>query len=182
MNRDHVHTWTPPGADAPALATISPCSWMGPGAGYLQIKITAYDGNAYARISKPWDECTPEDVAALCAPVRFCPCSRCGHPAFDPSTAETNRAGLCEACFMADINKEFASIAADEQKRLDKRDRAMKRKGMTHRTTAWVHPPRGDDYALEIYSNGELTKTEIEATLKRKKSRLLTDWTQIKLP
>ena len=42
---------------------------------------------------------TDEDVKAILATVGIVPCHRCSTPAFDPTSVETNRGGLCESCF-----------------------------------------------------------------------------------
>jgi hypothetical protein len=61
---------------------------------------------------------TDADVSALLAAVLTMPCTRCSEPAFDPTTVDTNRGGLCESCFVADLNAALAKRAEAERRRL----------------------------------------------------------------
>src|SRR5262249_10316775 len=99
---------------------VSPCIFMYPGYP-LQIRVTLRRkpgeslGDAYAvDRSKTADTATEADVARLLEPVRIIPCRRCAAPAFDPDTIETNRAWLCESCFLQDLEVEFAKAQEAE--------------------------------------------------------------------
>lgn len=122
------------------------------------------------------------DVRRLLGRVRVLPCSRCSNPAFDPSTIQTNRGGLCEPCFMSDIKTECAAIDALQRQETAARDRVMKRKGMVVRVSAWVHPNRGgDDYEVEWYFDRRPTTGEVASLLRNEGSSCLHDYAIIAL-
>ena len=109
---------------------------------------------------------TKRDVLDLCKRVNIIPCKRCRKPAFDPSTVETNRAGLCEACFMSDLRVKYAIAEAAEQSGLAKRDASYLAAGFTHRVTVWVHPHQGgDDFLSDLYFREKPTPEMIRAEI-----------------
>jgi len=163
--------------------TVSPCSWMYPGYG-LQVSIQGENFGQVMALNKPLDfaDATPADVDAL-AVVNLIPCSnKCGRMAFDPAHHRTNRAGQCEVCFLVALNAELESGLAEEKKEDAACDALMAKEGYTHKVVAWVHPSDGgDDYQLVMHSKGEMLPAEIEAALRKKKSRLTNDWKQTAL-
>ena len=136
--------------DGTSLAgEVSPCVFMYPGYP-LQVQVTLTGkagenlGNAIiANRRLTANTATEADVRELLANVRTKPCSRCGTLAFDPTTVETNRNGLCEGCFLGDLEAQWAKESEAELRRLQRRNRAMKAKGMSFQAIAWVHPDDG---------------------------------------
>lgn len=122
------------------------------------------------------------DVERLLANVRVIACRRCANPAFDPRTIETNRAGLCEACFVADLNAELAKAEEAERKEILARDRRMKKQGMAVRVSAWVHPSSGgDDYQIDWYLEAHPTPRKIREMLRGEGSSVLDDYQIVNL-
>lgn len=139
INLDFTRRWRKSGA---ALkAHIWSCSTS---CDRLSLRIEMQNGGGQATINncdlKDFSAVTRQDVLDLCNHVNVVPCKRCGSPAFDPATVDTNRAGLCESCFMHDLRAKYAVVEAVEQSKLAKKDAAHLGAGFTHRVTAWIHP------------------------------------------
>jgi antirestriction protein ArdC len=164
-------------------AEVSPCVRMVPGYP-LQLTVTLHRhpgeslGQAFpADRTKTADTYRDADVKRLLAGIRTAPCPRCSTPAFDPATVGTNRAGLCEGCCLGDLNAKSAAAWDAEQRRMAERDARMKRKGMTVRVTAWIHPADGgDDYQADWYFKTRPTTRMVETLLRRKRSACLDDY------
>lgn len=157
-------------------ADISPCSWMYPGYG-LQVGITSSVGTIYNHDKKvPFEKATKADFKRL-STVHLAKCSRCSGVCIDHTKHDTNRAGLCETCFISDLNAKCALEQSKEDKRIEREEKRMRAKGFTHRVNAWVHAG-GDDYEMVIYSKGEMPEKEIVKRLKAKGSRILNDFWQ----
>jgi len=135
-------------------ADVSPCSWLNHDYG-LQIQVTMAGGGNVCVIDKAvkFADATEADVRRLLAIVRTKPCSRCGKTAFDPESVRTNRQGLCEQCFMADLTAEFDKATAKEKKRMAKADAKYRATGHTHRVDAWIHTGGGDQ-PVSFYFKG----------------------------
>lgn len=162
---------------------VSPCSWMYKGYP-LQVEVQlAGGGNAFlTHESKRFDTATQDDLQGMLDRVRLVPCCKCGKPAFDPATVETNRKGQCEACFMEDLNKLFEKDRKKEEAKLAKRIERYKQRGFTHLVSAWVHPlAGGDDHQIEAWFNGEPSKEEVRDMLRRQGSCELDDYVVTKL-
>jgi hypothetical protein len=164
------------------LAEVGLCVFMYPGYP-LQLTVNIQqngellEGNAtVADSSLHAKTATPADVTRLLATVRTMPCTRCSAVAFDPNTVKTNRGGLCESCFVADLNAELAEELAIENCRIAQRDKRMKCKGMKYRVVAWVHPDEGDDYCVEWYSASKPMRQSVRAYLKQQRSAVLDDF------
>ena len=167
---------------------VSPCVFMYPGYP-LQIRVTLRRnpgeplGHAYAvdRL-KTADTATGADVRRLIARTRIVPCLRCATPAFDPATIETNRTGLCESCFLHDLDAALARAEEAERQEQAERDRRRKAEGMTFRVYAWVHPEAGgDDYAVNWYFAAAPTVEQIQTLLREEESSILHDYRVIAL-
>lgn len=126
--------------------------------------------------SKTSHDYNSRDIESLLGKVKIIACKECGEPAFDPSAVETNRNGLCEKCFMDDLNKEFKKESEKERKKVAYRDAKKKAEGFTHRITAWIHAG-GDDRQVDFYTNAEPTKKQIQALIRKEGSRVLDDYT-----
>jgi hypothetical protein len=155
VKRTHYARPVRPGAML--KAEVSPCVVMYPSYP-LQIKIALHGpdgthlGDAYAvDRSKTASTYADADVERLLEGVRIGHCPRCSAPAFDPATVETSRSGLCEACFIRNLELESLAELQHEQRERADEDRRMKRNGMAVRVTAWVHPSYGDDYQVDWY-------------------------------
>jgi hypothetical protein len=167
---------------------VSPCVFMYPGYP-LQIQVTLRrkDGEslgiAYAvDRSNTAGTATEADVARLLEPVWIVPCHRCAAPAFDPATIDTNRAGLCESCFLRDLEAEFAAAQEAERRELAERDRRRKAEGMAYRVSAWVHPEAGgDDYPVDWYFAAAPTDEQVRILLREAGSAVLGDYQIIAL-
>ena len=164
------------------VAEVSPCVFMD--SGYpLQLTDTLrqhgklLEGSAIvADCSLNAKTATDADVSRLLATVRTKPCMRCSAVAFNPKTAETNRGGHCEACFLADLHAELDKELAAENRRIAQRDKRMKAKGMKYRVVAWVHPDEGDDYEIEWYFFSRPTPKIVRAYLMQVRSAILDDY------
>src|SRR5262249_40513510 len=135
-------------------AEISPCVFREPSYP-LQIRVSLHRfggerlGDAYALDhTKTAANYTKAGVEQLLAAVRIQRCVHCAKPAFDPTTVQTNRGGLCEPCFLAKLKEEYAGSLEAERQQLAAADHRMKQSGMKVRVTAWIHPEAGDDYQI----------------------------------
>lgn len=158
---------------------IAPCCWM-----YnhcFRICIQKQDGaNVY--VDDPmttYPAATEETVGKLLATVKVVKCKNggCSKTQFvDPTS---NRNGECEECFTKTLAKEFGK---DQDQEIAKRDRAMKRKGVKWKVVVWIHAG-GDDRCEDWYLQGDEKPSDkmIQAKLKKRRSRVLTDYTIIKL-
>lgn len=183
LKQTHTENWTTP-EGYKLSASISPCAWMYPGYG-LQIKVDLIEGGGCAYLANKevkWEEATEADFDALVSRVRLKPCARCGKPAFDPAAHDTNRSGLCESCFMGDLNAEFEAVQKVEHEETARTDADMKAKGYTHRVEAWIHPVSGgDDFQIAFYFEGVPSKASIRAVLKKNGSGVFNDYQIIDL-
>jgi hypothetical protein len=168
-------------------AEVSPCVFMYPGYP-LQLTVTLCRrggeqfGTAYAvDRKKSATNYTDAAIRRLLAGVVIQPCKRCAAPAFDPHSISTNREGLCETCFLADLNAKWAKAAEAQRRQLAARDRRMKRSGMTVRLTAWIHPGEGDDYLLDWYFAARPTAKQVRKLLPQAGSVVLDDFEVIVL-
>ena len=164
-------------AEVEITASVSPCVWMYPNYP-LQIKVMISGGGvAYVKNPhKTWETTTEQTVIDLASTIKLKRCTRCGKPAFDDATVETNRSGLCESCFMSDLDAKFRRVKMTEEDDVRRRDMEMSKKGYTHRVTGWVHPAMGSDLQMDWYFLGMPSKKEIEEALRKAGSRLLTDY------
>jgi len=164
---------------------VSPCVFMYPGYP-LQISLIldAGDSRATAHATNRGLTATTageKDVRRLLARVRIKPCRRCSTPTFDPATVETNRAGLCDGCFLGDLKAKIAKETESQSLRLADRDRQMKASGHKFRLTAWIHPEAGDDYQADWYFTDRPAKARIRAFLREEGSSVLDDFQVIAL-
>jgi hypothetical protein len=167
---------------------VSPCVFMYPGYP-LQIRVTLRRkpgeslGDAYAvNRSKTAATATEADAARLLEHIRIIPCRRCAAPSFDPNTIETNRAGLCESCFLRDLEAGFAEAQEAERQELAERDRRRKADGMMFRVSAWVHPEAGGaDYPVDWYFAAAPTDEQVRILLREAGSAVLGDYRIIAL-
>jgi len=158
-------------------SAVSPCVWMYPNYP-LQISVQ-FKGGGVAYLKNPhktWSTTTEQDVIDLASTVKLQPCSRCSKPAYDPATVETNRGGLCESCFMSDLDAKFQKLVKQEETAVRRRDRSMRKKGYTHRVSGWVHPAMGDDVKMDWYFDGLPSKAQIEKALREAGSQVLNDY------
>jgi hypothetical protein len=123
-----------------------------------------------------------EDLQRMLDQVGIVSCKKCGKPAFDTATVNTNRDGECEACFMERLNAECAKATEKENKRFAKLDEKHKKQGFTHRVDAWIHPEAGgDDRQVSFYVKGEPTNELIQKQLKKSRSSKLDDYMVVEL-
>lgn len=172
-NKQFSHRFAKNGAEL--TATISPCSWMYKGYG-LQVSVQMKGGGDVIKHRKDvtFEDATEAQAIELAESIGVITCSRCGKPAFDPATCDTNRAELCEHCFLFDLNAKYEKDKKKEEQKLKRRDAAKKKQGYTHRVTAWVHPEAGgDDYMVDLYCPGKPTAAQIKAELKKEGSCVL---------
>lgn len=169
------------------VAEVSPCVFMYPryplqltvtlrgSAGQLLGQVHPVDRTKHASTY------TDYHASRLLANIRITPCPRCSTPAFDPASVQTNRGGLCEPCFMADLEAEWAKADEAERQKLAARDLRMKNKGMTIRVTAWVHRDAGDDYQITWYLKEKPIPEQITVELNARGSEILDDYDIIEL-
>lgn len=161
----------------PLHVEVSPCSWAYPHYG-LQISVRMKDDHQIFLNKKiDFALATQKDVDELVSTISFQKCTQCDEMTFDPATAKTNRNGLCNKCFAADLDLKFAEEIAKEAEL----ESSMKKEGFTHKTLMWVHKKKGDDRQVILYSKGEPTALEIKEELKRLRSIVLDDYQTFKL-
>lgn len=169
--------------DAKLTLVVAPCSWMYAGH-ELQVEVTMA-GGGWAMIRDKrvkFQDATEADMQRLFDQVKVVTCSRCGKPAFDPTSVETNRAGLCESCHSEDFDKELRQAEARMRQRRDQLDAEYRTVGFTHRVDAWVHPVAGgDDYPVNIWFKGEPSADTVAAKLQEIGSSVLTDYQLAKI-
>ncbi|HVX16316.1 MAG TPA: hypothetical protein VHC22_34335 [Pirellulales bacterium] len=169
-------------------ASVSPCVFMYH-AYPLQIGVRLCRdsgeclGEAHAAdCTKDASTYTDADVERLLAAVRISPCPKCSAPAFDPATVETNRGGLCERCFLAAIEAEWADEDKAMKQAIASRDRRMKARGMAVRVTGWVHSDAdGDDYMVNWYLPAAPTANQVRALLRKEGSAVTDDYQVVEL-
>jgi hypothetical protein len=169
-------------------AEVSPCVYMTQGYP-LQVEVTLRRhsneclGKAFAtNRTKTADTYTDADVEELMAGIRIIPCHRCAAPAFQPETVETNRNGLCESCFMSDLEADVAKAEEADRQETAARDLRMKKEGMSVRISAWVHPEGGgDDYQVDWYLEARPTAEGVRSLLREQHSSRLDDYQIITL-
>ena len=167
--------------DAALSLEVSPCSWMHVNYG-LQVKITMDGGGVCYLINKSvrFADATIEDLNALFDKVKVVKCSRCGKPAFDQTAMDTNRGGLCESCFISDLDEQFKKEVEKEDAKVANLDAKYKKKGCKFRVTAWIHAAGGDT-AIEIWYAEKPSTAKVQADLRKKGSRVLNDFAVIEL-
>lgn len=162
-------------------AEVSPCVFMYQGYP-LQLTIEL-DSGGHVSISDNATgitaaNATESDVVNLIDKVKLCECKRCKAPAFDPTSVETNRDGLCEKCFMSDLRADLDKAMKKDQAKLARLIAKYKKQGFTHHVVAWVHPAQGDDYQIDIFmkSPNGVDPEEVKEYLKMKRSTVLDDF------
>ena len=169
-------------------ARISPCVFMYKNYA-LQVEVTLLrdDGTSLGSATaqnpdKTAQTATDADVCRILDAVRIVACHRCSAPAFDPSTIQTNRAGICESCFLDDLRQKSAKAQDAERKEIAARDRARKRSGDNVRISAWVHPANGgDDYQVDWYCKSYPSPAQVRGLLLEMNSRVCDDYQIINL-
>lgn len=102
------------------------------------------------------------------------PCPNCGTMTWNrkhyPSEYRDER---CSKCWFEAFNARQQKAHERELAALAKRDRKQHAAGMRLRYSCWVHPSRGDDFQLDVYTNA--TDPQIGAKLKRKYRAVLVE-------
>lgn len=161
---------------------VAPCCWMYNAP--FQVSVSMADGGGRIEVvdkSLRFEDATEADMQRLIDSVQVvrCKCKGCSNLAFDPSQNDTNREGKCEACFMRKLNEEFAKLQEKENAKLEKLDEKYRKQGFTHRVEIWVHAG-GDDQQIYLWMRNPTTE-QIQAELKKRKSRVLTDYRVVPL-
>jgi hypothetical protein len=185
LNADPVKTieeWNYELGGLPLKLKVSPCSWMYAGYGF-QAEYRSADSLSWGFVNDkalPLAMATPDDVIRLLNTLTVEPCRTCSaRHILNPSS---NRKDQCEVCFMKELNDSFAKEEAKDARALARRDAKHKTKGYSYRVTAWVHPSEGgDDYMIDIYMVRKPRAEAIRAILKRKRSRVLNDYSIVTL-
>lgn len=165
--------------------SVSPCSWMHKGYGF-QFQFSAHEGRSWGLIldkSRAEATATRDDVQAMLDGLPSpAPCPVCKNVFVADQAPDTGKAytHLCEKCRIVKLEAEWDQESAKERDREARKDKSMKRKGFRFKTIAWVHAG-GDDYALVMYSKLKPTDEEIKAELKKKRSRVLNDYSTVEL-
>jgi len=121
------------------------------------------------------------DFQSLADQIRTSPCSGCGNCAFDTWTVETNRFGLCESCFDADLYVEIESEEAANRMKLAEQDLRMREDGMAYRVSAWIHPGDADDYEVDWYFPTLPTEGRIWQLIRDEGSEVQDDYRIVEL-
>lgn len=166
----------------PYKAEVSPCSWMYSGYG-LQLRVEI-EGGGWATVndkSIQFEDADEDQAKGLIGKLKLCPCKKCSSPAFDPSTCSTNREGVCERCFLKQLQADCEAAQAKEEKKLKRKDARLKLQGFTHRIDAWIHPASGgDDYQVSIWMVNP-TEKDIHKELRKAGSCEVNDFKMIEL-
>ncbi len=160
-------------------AEVSLCVFMFPGYP-LQLKVILNrqdgtpGGDAFAvNRNRSIMNATSADVVRLLNAVAIQPCSRCSAPAFDPATIETNRGGLCESCFLQDLNQRLDAEMEQKRRQIARRDRQMKSRGMKYRIAAWIRRGECDYDKEEWYVTSAPSRKSTAARVRREGSTLV---------
>lgn len=159
-------------------AEVSPCVWMYNTAFQLSIRMAGKGGNIISRMKGlKLADATQAHVDELLGAIqiKICTCEGCKNPAFDPLVCETNRAGKCETCFMAELNAEWEQEQKKEQARLKKQRDKAKAQGYTHEIFLVVHPKNGDDKLMSYFVK-DATPQMAVGLLKRNRSVVLDSY------
>jgi hypothetical protein len=159
-------------------AEVSPCVWMYNTAFQLSIQLPGRGGHIISQLKGiKLADTTQDHVDELLGAVQIkpCVCEECNNPAFDPSVCDTNRAGKCESCFMAELNAEWEQEEKKEQERLKKQREKAKAQGFTHVIDLVVHPKHGDDRFLSYFVK-DATPEMAVGLLKKHRSMVLDDY------
>lgn len=168
------------------LVSVAPCSYM-----YSLYPLTLWvegieggpnlgRGTADSKVSL--DNATEADVDEAVSRIRFPKCKKKGCEGRFFDHPGTNREGLCETCFLEKANARIAKAMEREAKQEARRDEKKKAQGFTRKVVAWIHPEGGgDDYQIEIYSQGEMPEKEIMAIIARRKSSVTNDYRVLEL-
>ncbi|QCI13048.1 hypothetical protein E6B08_17460 [Pseudomonas putida] len=159
-------------------AEVSPCVWMYNTAFQLSIQLPGRGGHITSRVEGlKLADATQAHVDELlgAAHIKPCVCEGCINPAFDPSVCDTNRAGKCESCFIAELNAEWEQEEKEEQARLKKEREKAKAKGYTHVIDLVVHPRNGDDKFVSYYVKDATPEMAI-GLLKKNRSVVLDSY------
>lgn len=168
-------------AGAILTAEVSPCSWMYPAYGF-QISVTMEGGGKACVREKDlaFADASTGDMQRLLETIGVISCVKCGKPAFNPDTVQTNREKKCERCFMSELNAEFEKDREKEARRIAKADAKYKKQGYTHRVDAWLHLGSGDDKPVTYYMK-DPTDEVIRAQLRKNRSIVLDDYKIVEL-
>lgn len=159
--------------------SVSPCSWLYQNYG-LQIQYTSPRSCGYLNNkTKTIKNATREDVQALLDSLTPEPCKVCKHQHL--FNHHSNRKHTCEVCFLTKLNAEFDQLDAQDHQEQITQDSKMRLQGATHRVSAWVHPPHGDDCQIDMYFTGEPNPATIKRELRKRKSRRTDDYTVVDL-
>ena len=71
--------------------------------------------------------------------------------------------------------EELKQSEEEKKRKVAKREQKMRKESYTHRLTAWIHPPRGDDYSIVTFKKGNFTDMDIANALR--KSTVKDDYT-----
>jgi hypothetical protein len=146
----------------------------------LQCQVTIPDGGGSAYLhdkTLKFENAQLADLETMLGRVKVCKCEKCGKPAFDPSSVQTNRSGGCEACFMEALNKKYEQSMAREKAKRRKLDEQRKAQGFTHKVEAWVHPEAGgSDYEIVLFAKSLPTAALIQKELKKRRSAVMDDY------
>ena len=170
------------------IVEVAPCSWMYSGYPLTVWYKSADDDRSQGTVKQEGlceSTASATDVQEMLeAHLTPGACVACGHGHLrndeDNPNDDSSRGELCEVCFIARLNAKYDQLEAAERDALALEDRKQRRKGFTHRVTAWIHAG-GDDRQIDIYYKGRPTAKEIRGLLKRKRSRVLNDYTIVTL-
>lgn len=156
---------------------VSPCSWMYPRYG-LQVMVSMPSGGRATILNKTlaFEDAQEHDAERLFQSVRLCACTRCGAPAFDASTVNTNRGDSCESCFVQDLTRKFEAELQAEEDALRQQDATHRASGHKFRISAYIHPANGDDIQMHFWTKTRWTDEQIKDRLKQEGSMITDDF------
>lgn len=125
-------------------------------------------GGALMRLDKPFRECTDDDFIELCHKVKLIKCKECGGVAFDPAVVQTNRDGLCEACFGSVLRIMIKRhVDPSDEKALLRRNMRMVKDCFTHHIATWIRPANRPGHLVDIYFSRFPTPAEVRLCLRK---------------
>lgn len=188
ISRDYEKVWSVRGVKL--RAEVSPCSFMYENYG-LQLTVFMPENDNANQIYHIKDvagrnitatEATVEDFNMICDSVRLAECVNDGCSNMQFVSANSNRDGLCEKCFHAKVDREYAEALGDQEKQQAELDKIAYEKGGRYRVDAWVHPATGgEDYQVFWYSKEKPTDAEVQKELKDEGSAVHDDFTIVEL-
>ncbi len=149
----------------------------------LEIRVDGKGSTAWGwyRSRKTFGNATWEDFEALVKKIRLEPCRKAG---CDGRLVAGNRFNPKRLCYDHQrlIAKENAEKEEAKRRISDKtRDAIKKENGYRYKAVIWIHRDDSDDYSVQTYFRTRPRKIQLAGIARKERSRLLYDFTVMKL-